>query len=180
MDNANKQIALEEHSALEQVVRGGKWHHDLTREDTQRARYNGGLRSFVKKAALDSVPIALCALILINCGAALAVLAFLDGISTRATIDLSLIGALASATLSFALGAALALLAMFACAAAEKVVSRLSTFEPPRIQEARRLRAAKTERVCHICSFISALASLALFASGMSETSSTLPMLLHR
>ncbi|ANW02827.1 hypothetical protein [Bradyrhizobium icense] len=176
MDNANKQITLEEHSGREQAVKDGKWHYGLNREDTQSTLHNGGLRSFVKKAALDSGPIALCALILINCGAALAVLAFLEGISTRATIDLSLIGALASATLSFALGAALALLAMFACAAAEKAV----TSEPPRIQEARRLRAAKTARVCHICSFISALASLALFASGMSETSSTLPMLLQR
>ncbi|WP_213255917.1 hypothetical protein [Bradyrhizobium sp. sBnM-33] len=138
MDNANKHIALEEHSGREQVVKDGKWHHGPNREDTQRALHNGGLRSFVKRAALDSVPFALCALILINCGAALAVLAFLERISTRATIDPSLIGALASATLSFALGAALALLAMFACAAAERAVSRLSTCEPPRIQKARR------------------------------------------
>ncbi|MCA6115095.1 hypothetical protein J6524_09270 [Bradyrhizobium sp. WSM 1738] len=180
MDKSNKQSTFEEHSDQGQAVKDGKWHHGLNREDTQRAPRKVQVRRFVREAALDSVPIALRALILINCGAGLAVLSSLEGVATRATIDLSLIGALSSAAMYFALGAALAFLAMFAGAAAEMAVSRLRTCEPQRIQEARRLRAANAARICHVCSFTSALASLALFASGMAEASSTLPMLLQR
>ncbi|UPK05877.1 hypothetical protein [Bradyrhizobium sp. 170] len=180
MDKPNKQSTFEEHFDQGQAVKDGKWHHGLNREATQRAPRKVQVRTFVREAALDSVPIALRALILINCGAGLAVLSSLEGVETRATIDLSLIGALSSAAMYFALGAALAFLAMFAGAAAEMAVSRLRTCEPQRIQEARRLRAANAAHICHVCSFISALASLALFTSGMAEASSTLPMLLQR
>jgi hypothetical protein len=159
--------------------------HDLVREDAHRAHDNSvAFHTYVNQATIESANIALKTLIVINGGAAIAVLTFLGGIASKDKIDFASVAAVAYTIRYFAFGVALTLAAMafsyltnYLMAGIE--MSRLRTFTHPYVSEGPTTANKKWwNRVFHILSFGSALASLILFLIGMYSASDNIAHLL--
>src|SRR6266581_8178796 len=89
--------------AREQEIERAKWQHEKLREDAHRAHdKSNAFHTYVNQAAIDSGNLALRTLILINGGAAIAVLAFLGAVSAKEKIDFGKIGDVAHTIRYFA------------------------------------------------------------------------------
>jgi hypothetical protein len=87
--------------------------HDLLREDAHRAHDNSvAFHTYVNQATIESANIALKTLIVINGGAAIAVLTFLGGVVSKDKIDFATVAPVAMTIRYFAIGVALTLAAM--------------------------------------------------------------------
>src|SRR5260370_23096780 len=90
-----------------------KYGHDLLREDAHGAHDNSdAFHTYVNQAAIESSNIALKTLIVINGGAAIAVLTFLGGVASKDKIDFASVAPVAMTIRYFAIGVALTLAAM--------------------------------------------------------------------
>ncbi|WP_036050697.1 hypothetical protein [Bradyrhizobium sp. Tv2a-2] len=179
MNTPDRQLHFENQWAHEEMVSDAKLRQAPHFEDDKSAEdRNAGLRNFVSRAAVESADATLRALIVVNCGAALAVLACLAPLAATARMNFGFISAISLATLHFGLGAGLALLAMVGRAAAA-LDAKFGTSEPRRMQGMRRERGAKARRVFRMCTVISALASLVLFVCGLFQTASSITMLVR-
>jgi len=115
--------------------------HDLLREDAHRAHDNSSaFHTYVNQATIESANIALKTLIVINGGAAIAVLTFLGGVASKDKIDFASVAAVAYTIRYFTFGVALTLAAMafsyltnYFMAGIE--MSRLRTFTHPYVSE---------------------------------------------
>ena len=87
--------------------------HDLLREEARRAHDNStAFHTYVNQATMESANIALKTLIVINGGAAIAVLTFLGGVASKDKIDFASVAPVAMTIQYFAIGVALTLAAM--------------------------------------------------------------------
>src|ERR1700688_2917097 len=90
-----------------------KWLHGLKREDAKRAHdANRDFHSDVNKEAVGTANLTLRTLVLINGGAAIAVLTFLGGVAAKDKVDFAQVGLVAGTIKWFAFGVALAVFGM--------------------------------------------------------------------
>jgi hypothetical protein len=159
--------------------------HDLLREDAHRAHDNSvAFHTYVNQATIESANIALKTLIVINGGAAIAVLTFLGGVASKDKIDFAAVAPVAMTIRYFAIGVALTLAAMafsyltnYFMAGVE--VSRQKTYTRPYVIDGANTDNQKWwNNLFHILSFGSALASLLLFVIGMYVASDRIAHLL--
>jgi hypothetical protein len=159
--------------------------HDLLREDAHRAHDNStAFHTYVNQATIESANIALKTLIVINGGAAIAVLTFLGGVASKDKIDFANVAPVAMTIRYFAAGVALTLAAMafsyltnYLMAGVE--LSRLKTYVHPYVTEGPNTANHRWwNRLFHILSFGFALASLVLFLIGMYVASDKIAHLL--
>jgi hypothetical protein len=70
--------------AYDKKIEEGKWKYELNREDAKRAHdSNRDFHTYVNKIAMENANLALRTLVIINGGAAIAVLGFLGAIATK-------------------------------------------------------------------------------------------------
>ena len=97
----------------EQEIEKGKWLHDLKRDDAKRAHdANRDFHSYVNTEAVGSSNLTLRTLVIINGGAAIAVLTFLGGVAAKDKVDFAQVGLVAGTIKWFAFGVALAVFGM--------------------------------------------------------------------
>jgi hypothetical protein len=151
-----------------------KWFHEMRREEAHRAFDNSNaFHTYTNKATIESANLALRTLIVINGGAAIAVLTFLGGVASKEKIDFEKVGNVAHTLRYFAVGVALALAGMafsyltnYFMASIES--SKTRTYDPPFIADSPKTDLMKkVNGVFHAAAFLSALVSLVLFVAGM-------------
>jgi hypothetical protein len=166
-------------------IEEGKWKHELKRDDAKRAHdISQNFHTYTNKAAIDGANMALRTLIVINGGAAIAILTFLGGVAAKDKIDFTKVGAVADTIRYFAIGVALALVGMalsyftnYFMAAVEG--RKLRIWEHPYLEDTQSsLRMKRLNRVFHVAAFLAAFASLVLFVSGMFAASDKITHLL--
>jgi hypothetical protein len=162
-----------------------KWLHELLREDAHRAHDNSNaFHTYVNQATIESANLALRTLIVINGGAAIAVLAFLGAIASKDKIDFAKVGDVANTLRCFAIGVALALVGMalayltnYFTVATEHV--RQKTYAHPFLVDGPSSKRMKRLTITfHILAFSAALVSLSLFLIGMFAASDKIAHLL--
>jgi hypothetical protein len=162
-----------------------KYGHDLVREDAHRAHDNSDtFHTYTNQAAIESSNIALKTLIVINGGAAIAVLAFLGGVASKEKIDFATVAPVAYTIRYFAFGVALTMAAMAFSYLTHYFMtgiegSRLKSYNHPFIVDGPgtpRLRLFN--RIFHIAAIVAAFSSLALFLVGMYAASDKIAHLL--
>jgi hypothetical protein len=178
--------SLEERKwAHELQVEEGKWKHELKRDDAKRAHdVSNEFHTYTNKASIESANLALRTLIVINGGAAVAVLTFLGGVASKDKIDFSKVGAVADTIKYFTIGVACALAAMalsyltnYFMAAVEGTKKKI--WEHPYLEHTRRSkRMRKLNIAFHAAAFGTALVSLVLFMIGMFAASDKITHLL--
>jgi hypothetical protein len=90
-----------------------RYGHDLLREDAHRAHdTSDAFHTYVNQAAIESSNTALKTLIVINGGAAIAVLTFLGGVASKDKIDFATVAPVAYTIRYFAFGVALTMAGM--------------------------------------------------------------------
>jgi hypothetical protein len=167
--------------AHEQQVERSKW----IRDDAYRAHDKSiEFHTYVNQAAIDGANLALRTLIIINGGAAVAVLAFIGAVASKDKIDLTQIGLVAHTLRYFAAGVACAAAAMalayFTHFFAAGVEGRKEkTFEAPYVRETPRSKMmARINLAFHVLAFVSGALSLTLFIVGMWTTSDKVALLI--
>jgi hypothetical protein len=155
-----------------------KWEFELKREDAQRVHdVSTEFHSYVNKSAIEGANLALKTLILINGGAAVAILAFLGAIASKDKADFAQIGAVAQTLRYYASGVAFAVAAMasayltnYFLAGQEGRKSR--HYDVPFIRDTPlSIRLRRIGITFHVLSVILAIISLAMFIVGMWTTS---------
>jgi hypothetical protein len=161
--------------------------HDLNREDAHRAHdKNSEFHSYVNKAAIETANLSLRTLVVINGGAAIAVLTFLGGVASKEQIDFAKVGVVASTLKWFAFGVALAVTAMALSyltnfATASIASSRTQNWEHPYVADGPKTKWWRiTNRVFHFLAMVTAFASLGLFVEGMFAASDAVTHLLTK
>jgi hypothetical protein len=151
-----------------------KWKAEKLREETHRAHdKSNAFHTYVNQAAMESANMALRTLVLINGGAAVAVLAFLGAVAAKDKINFSKIGDVAFTIRYFAIGVALACAGMalayftnYFMAGVETHKDR--TYVHPFVSDNDKTKRMKRfNTVFHVFSFLCALSSLILFVVGM-------------
>jgi hypothetical protein len=164
-----------------------KWAHGLNREDAHRAHDNAEeFHSYTNRAAIETANLSLRTLVVINGGAAIAVLTFLGGVASKEKIDFAKVGVVAGTLKWFAFGVALAVLAMalsyltnFAMAAIASSMAR--KWEHPYVSDGPKTkRWRRINLAFHICAMLTAFGSLALFLAGMFAASDAITLLLNK
>lgn len=167
-------------------IEEAKWKVEKLREDAHRAHdKSNAFHTYVNQATMESANLALRTLILINGGAAIAVLAFLGAVA-KDRLDFGKIGDVAHTLRYFAIGVALACAGMaFAyftnlfMVGIETVKDR--TYEHPFVVENAQSRQKKRlNTVFHVFSFVCAMSSLLLFVGGMFAASDKITRLLEK
>ena len=162
-----------------------RYGHDLLREDAHRAHDNSAaFHTYVNQATIESANIALKTLIVINGGAAIAVLTFLGGVASKDKIDFANVAPVAYTIRYFAFGVASTLAAMafsyltnYFMAGIE--LSRLKTYTHPYVSDGpTTANQRRWNRLFHFLSVIFAFASLLLFLIGMYAASNNIAHLL--
>jgi heme/copper-type cytochrome/quinol oxidase subunit 1 len=133
---------------------------------------------------MEGANLALRTLIVINGGAAIAILTFLGGVASKDKIDFTKVGAVADTIRYFAIGVALGLVGMalsyftnYFVAGVEGAKRRI--WEHPYLEETpRSKRMHRLNVVFHVAAFVAALASLILFVVGMFAASDKITHLL--
>src|ERR1700676_1320142 len=98
--------------ARELQIEEAKWKVEKVREEAHRAHDNRvAFHNYVNQAAMESANIALKTLIVINGGAAIAILTFLGGVASKDKIDIAHVTPVAMTIRYFAIGVALTLAA---------------------------------------------------------------------
>jgi hypothetical protein len=166
-------------------IANDRWKHKLIREDAKRAHdASNEFHTYTNKAAIEGANLALRTLIVINGGAAIAVLTFLGGVSSKDKIDFTKVGAVADTIKYFAIGVACALATMalsyfthFFMTGIESTKNKI--WEHPFLEDTpRSLLMRKLNLGFHAAAFAAALASLALFMCGMFAASDKITHLL--
>lgn len=164
-----------------------KWVHGLNREDAHRAHDKSEeFHSYVNKAAIETANLSLRTLVIINGGAAIAVLTFLGGIASKDKIDVVKVGTVAGTLRWFALGVGLAVTAMgltyltnFALAGI--VSSQNRAWAHPYVSDGpKTARWRCINRALHISATLVAFGSLVLFLVGMFAASDAVTHLLNK
>jgi len=161
--------------------------HGINREDAHRAHDQiTEFHSYVNKAAIEAANLSLRTLVLINGGAAIAVLTFLGGVASKDKIDFNKIGVVAGTLKWFAFGVAFACLGMalsyltnFAAAAIANSMTREWT-HPYLTDGPKTKRWERINLSFHISAIIVAIISLALFLIGMFAASNAVTDLLSK
>jgi hypothetical protein len=171
---------------IEQVS-DARWRHEINREDAHRQHdSNRELFHYVNKASLDGANLALRTLVIINGGAAIAILTFLGGISAKQTVDFLKVGLVAATIKWFALGVALAVIAMAlsyltSYTMAGAINSMKATFDHPYLVEGPKFRTWRYWNIgFHITAVLFAVASLVFFLIGMFDASDAVKHLLAK
>jgi hypothetical protein len=163
-----------------------KWKFEKNREDAQRAHDNSNdFHTYTNKAALDAANLALRTLVLINGGAAVAILAFLGAIASKDKIDLEQVSHVANTLRFYAVGVAFGVAAMalayltnYFMASVENAKDRM--WEHPFVRDNEKSRQMmRVNRVFHVLSFLLAFTSLSLFIVGMWTTSNKVTHLIQ-
>jgi hypothetical protein len=169
----------------EQQIEEVKWKHELQRDDAKRAHdISAEFHTYTNKAAMEGANLALRTLIVINGGAAIAILTFLGGVASKDKIDFTKVGAVANTIRYFAIGVALALVGMalayvtnYLMAEVERAKRKIWEHpyleETPHSQRMRRLNIG-----FHVAAFLAAFVSLILFVVGMFAASDKITHLL--
>jgi hypothetical protein len=166
-------------------IEQGKWKHEVNRGDATRAHdVSNEFHAYTNKAAIDSANLALRTLIVINGGAAIAILTFLGGVASKDKIDFTKVGAVADTIKYFAIGVACAVAAMalsyftnFFMAGVEGYKSKI--WEHPYLEETPRSKLMRKLNIgFHVAAFSAAMASLVLFMVGMFAASDKITHLL--
>jgi hypothetical protein len=159
--------------------------HDLLREEAHRAHDNStAFHTYVNQATMESANIALKTLIVINGGAAIAVLTFLGGVASKDKIDFASVAPVAMTIQYFAIGVALTLAAMaFSYLTNYLMVgienSRHKTYTHPYVTDGPKTANKRRWNILfHILSFGCAFTSLLLFVIGMYVASDKIAHLL--
>jgi hypothetical protein len=164
-----------------------KWAHDKIREDAHRAHDQiEEFHSYVNKAAMEAATLSVRTLVVINGGAAIAILTFLGGVASKERIDFVKVGVVAGTIKWFAFGVALAVLGMalsyltsFAMAAIAS--SRIRNWMHPYLSDGPKTkRWRRLNLAFHILAMLVASGSLALFLIGMLSTSDAVTHLLNK
>lgn len=171
--------------AHELQIEERKWQHELKRDDAKRVHdISQEFHTYTNKAAIDGANMALRTLIVINGGAAIAILTFLSGVASKDKIDFTKVGAVADTIKYFAIGVALALVGMalsyfthFFMAGVEGRKRKI--WEHPFLEDTpSSKRNRKLNAIFHVLAFVAALASLILFLVGMFAASDKITHLL--
>jgi hypothetical protein len=171
----------------EPQTEGAKWVHGLNREDAHRAHDKSEeFHSYVNKAAIETANLSLRTLVVMNGGAAIAILTFLGGVASKEKIDFAKVGVVAGTLKWFAFGVALAVVAMalsyltsFALAAI--AASMTKKWEHPYVSDGPKTkRWRRINLAFHICAMLVAFGSLALFLAGMFAASDAITHLLNK
>ena len=151
-----------------------KWIHELNRQDAHRAHdASTDFWHKVNDAALENANLALRTAVLINGGAAIAVLTFVGGMAAKDKFGAAQITAIAGSILWFACGVAIAGLSMFLAYLTNYSIvavetSKVKVWDHPFIQPGPRTKwlfwVAKS---IHGLALFFGLASLVLFVVGM-------------
>jgi hypothetical protein len=169
----------------EQQIEEAKWKHELQRDDAKRAHDTSAeFHAYTNKAAMDGASLALRTLIVINGGAAIAILTFLGGVASKDKSDFTKVGAVADTIQYFAIGVALALVGMalayftnYFMAAVEGAKRRI--WEHPYLKETPRSKQLRKLNIgFHVAAFLAASVSLILFVVGMFAASDEITNLL--
>lgn len=164
-----------------------KWQHEMNRQDAQRAHdVNTDFHTYVNKAAMDTANLTLRTLIVINGGAAIAVLTFLGGVAAKERIDFTRVGVVAGTLRWFAFGVAMAVvglalsyLTQFAMTGVANAM--LKTYEHPYVSKGPNYGRWRAWNIFfHIAAVGAALASLLLFLNGMFQASHAITHLLAK
>jgi hypothetical protein len=162
-----------------------KYGHDLVREDAHRAHdQNTEFHTYVNKGTTETANLTLRTLIVINGGAAIAVLTFLGGVASKDKIDFIKVGAVANTLRWFAFGVALAVLGMALSyltnyAIASIASSMIKTWQHPYVIDGSKTKKwRRLNKVFHISAIAVAIGALALFLVGMFAASDAITHLL--
>jgi hypothetical protein len=155
-----------------------KWLFETNRDDAHREHDKGReFHTYINKSAMEGANLALKTLVLINGGAAVAILTFLGALAGKDKADFAQIGIVAYTLRYYATGVALAVAGMaFAyltqyCAAVY-LGTKTFHYDHPFIRETERSRTFKRLNILfHVLSFACALISLSAFIVGMWTTS---------
>jgi hypothetical protein len=164
-----------------------RWVHGLNREDAHRAHDNTDeFHTYSNKAAIDAANLSLRTLVIVNGGAAIAVLTFLGGVASKDKIDFVKVGVVAGTLKWFALGVALAVSAMALAylthfATASITSSQIRAWEHPYVSAGpKTARWRRINLLFHISAMLVAFGSLALFLAGMFAASDAVTHLLNK
>jgi len=162
-----------------------RWAFDVNRGDAHRAHDgNAEFHTYVNKAAMDGANLALRTLIIINGGAAVAVLTFLGGVASKTQIDFAKVGVVAGTLQWFAWGVALGVLAMvlayFTNYSMAAIAGKRSLhYEHPFVRDTGASAFwVKLNLLFHAIAIAAALGSLLSFMLGMFATSHAVTHLL--
>jgi hypothetical protein len=162
-----------------------KYGYDLLREDAHRAHDNSvAFHTYTNQAAVESSNIALKTLIVINGGAAIAVLTFLGGVASKEKIEFATVAPVAYTIRYFAWGVALTMAGMafsylthYFMAGVEG--SRVKTYTHPYIVDGPGTpRMRLLNGFFHIAAVVAAFSSLVLFVVGMYAASNKIAHML--
>ena len=164
--------------AIEQQVEEQKWKVEKNREDAHRAHDKSAeFHTYTNQAAIDAGNLALRTLVLINGGAAIAILTFLGAVASKDKIDFVQVGTVANTLKYYAIGVAFALAAMalsyltsYLMVSVEHFKQR--TYEHPFVLDTdKSRRMMRFNRVAHGLTLLAAVSSLWCFIDGMWTTS---------
>jgi hypothetical protein len=171
----------------EQEIERAKWLHDLKRDDAKRAHdTNRDFHSNVNQEAIGASNLTLRTLVIINGGAAIAVLTFLGGVAAKDKVDFEQVSSVAGTIKWFAFGVALAVLGMALSylthyATASISTSRVNNWEHPYVVDGPKTKGwRRTTGAFHVAAIVVAIGSLILFLVGMLMTSYAITHLVVR
>jgi hypothetical protein len=151
-----------------------KWAYELARRDAERAHDSAdAAQKQLADAAVRSADVALRTAVLINGGAAVAMLAFIGGLISSEDLNVGQLKELAGSLVWFAWGVAcavagLALSYSTTYAASVVVGSQEKGWEHPFVQPGPKTKRWRfVENTCHLLAVLVGVASLALFVWGM-------------
>ncbi len=158
-----------------------RWIYELQKDDARREHdKNRDFHTDVNKNAVDASNLTLRTLVVINGGAAIAVLTFLGGVAAKDKVDFAHVGRVAHTIIWFAFGVALAVtsLALAYCthyATAATSSSYAMNWEHPYLSDGPKTRRWRwIKRGIHLASATTALASMVLFLIGMFTASTAI------
>jgi hypothetical protein len=171
----------------EQQIDEKNWLHQLKREDAKGAHdTNRDFHIYVNKSTVETSNLTLRTLVLINGGAAIAVLTFLGGVASKDKVEFAQVGLVADTIKWFAIGVALAVFGMALAylthfATAVIASSRVNNWEHPYVTDgAKTKRWRKINRTLHVLAIIVAIASQIFFLFGMFTASNAITHLLSK
>jgi hypothetical protein len=164
-----------------------KWLHDLKRDDAKRAHdTNRNFHTYVNKGTVDTANLTLRTLVIINGGAAIAVLTFLGGLAGKEKTGFGQVGVVAGSIKWFAFGVALAVFGIALAyltnfASAGIASSQVNSWEHPYVTDGPKTKYwRRTNRSFHIAAIIVAIGSIVMFMVGMFSTSDAITHLFEK
>lgn len=178
--------SLDERKWLHEIqLEERRWQHELKRDDAKRAHdANRDFHTYVNKGTVDTANLTLRTLVVINGGAAIAVLTFLGGLAGKEKTGFAHVGAVAGTIKWFAFGVALAVFGIALAyltnfANAGIASSQVSGWEHPFVADGPSTKLwRRTNRLFHVIAIVVAIASLVMFMVGMFSASDAISHLL--